>query len=72
MKLADKNHQEITQKVITTDRKVLIKIPKSYHLDQLQQMARVPTTNKLQLVSNNKDPAITPPRSVTGTSYKHH
>ena len=30
--------------------------PKSYHLDQIQQMVSVPNANKLQTITTNKDP----------------
>ena len=53
-KPADK--KETHPKAITTDNKPLNNEPKSYHLDQLQQVTNVPNTNKLQLASTNKDP----------------
>ena len=56
VKLADKKYQETHPKAITTDKKLLNNEPKSYHLDQLQQVANVPNTNKMQLASTNKDP----------------
>ena len=56
MKPADKKDQETHPKAITTNKKISNNEPKSYHMDQLQQMATVPTTNKLQLVSNTIDP----------------
>ena len=56
IKLDDKKDQETHHKAITTDKEFLNNEPKSYHLDQLQQVANVPNTNKLQLASTNKDP----------------
>ena len=54
--LADNTNKELMQSVNINDKKSFSNEPKSYHLDQQQQMVPAPTVNKLQLVNNNKDP----------------
>ena len=53
---ADKVNKETKQSAVIKDKKSYSNEPISYHLDQKQQMVPVSTANKLQLVSNNKDP----------------
>ena len=56
MKPTDKQDQQSLPIATTKESKVPTNDSKSYHLDQLQDLATLPTSNKLQLVSQNKEP----------------